>query len=84
MNHLAIASIAHDHFADTTIPLAEVVDSFQIFFTNQGSQGKLGNASNQQLENVFGTSKDVDAITVLLQKGTLQSGKGTQSLMQPS
>jgi hypothetical protein len=64
---------------DTTIPLAQVVDSFDIFFSNQGSQGKLGHASKQQLENTFGSSKDVDAVQALLEKGTLQSGKGMHS-----
>ncbi|EIN10510.1 DUF1960-domain-containing protein [Punctularia strigosozonata HHB-11173 SS5] len=56
-----------------TIPLVEVVDSFHIFFTNQGSQGKLGQASHQQLEDTFGSSKDVDAVKALLEKGTLQA-----------
>ncbi|KAL4081535.1 hypothetical protein V8B97DRAFT_1913559 [Scleroderma yunnanense] len=78
---------------DTSIPLAEVVDSralsshpefisphsltaFDVFFSNQGAQGILGRPSRQQLENVFGTSKDVDVIMTVLQKGKEQPGNG--------
>ncbi|KAH8094949.1 DUF1960-domain-containing protein [Cristinia sonorae] len=61
---------------DSTIPLTEVVDSFSVFFSNQGTQGILGKASNQQLENVFGTHKDIDVIEQLLKKGTAQAGEG--------
>jgi hypothetical protein len=50
--------------------------AFTIFFSNQGSQGLLGQASNQQLDEAFGTHKDVDAMIALLQKGSEQSGKG--------
>ncbi|PCH40850.1 DUF1960-domain-containing protein [Wolfiporia cocos MD-104 SS10] len=63
----------------TTIPLADVVDSFQVFFSNQGAQGILGTPSRQQLENEFGTSKDVDVIEQILRKGQEQSGKGVTS-----
>jgi len=59
---------------DTTIPLAEVVDSFQIFFSNQGNQGFLGKPSKQQLENIFGTAVDIDVIKIMLEKGKEQSG----------
>jgi len=52
-----------------TIPLAQVVDSFSIFHSVQGSQGILGTPSKQQLDTVFGTSKDVDVITHILQNG---------------
>ncbi|KAL4076213.1 DUF1960-domain-containing protein [Scleroderma citrinum] len=61
---------------DTSIPLAEVVDTFDVFFSNQGAQGILGRPSRQQLENVFGTSKDVDVIMTVLQKGKEQPGNG--------
>ena len=54
---------------DTSIPLVEVVDSFDIFYTEQGSQGVLGRASKQQLENVFGTSVDTDVVTQILKHG---------------
>ncbi|KAI9574793.1 DUF1960-domain-containing protein [Boletus coccyginus] len=61
---------------DTTLPLAEVVDSFAIFHSPQGSQGYLGRPSRQQLENTFGTSKDIEVVKVLLEKGKEQSGEG--------
>jgi len=64
---------------DKSVPLADVVDSFDIFHSTQGSQGYLGRASNQQLENTFGTSKDVDVVEILLEKGKEQSGEGFHS-----
>jgi len=58
---------------DTTIPLAQVVDSFSIFHSVQGSQGILGKPSKQQLDTVFGTSKDVDVIAHILTNGREQA-----------
>ncbi|KAI0796979.1 ribosome maturation protein [Abortiporus biennis] len=55
-----------------TIPLTDVVDSFQVYFSNQGSQGLLGKASNQQLDNVFGSHKDIDVVEQILRKGSAQ------------
>jgi ribosome maturation protein Sdo1 len=41
---------------DSSVPLVEVVDSFDIFVTNKhGSQGVLDRASKGQIENEFGT-----------------------------
>ncbi|ESK95054.1 duf1960 family protein [Moniliophthora roreri MCA 2997] len=60
---------------DTTIPLADVVDSFQIFHSNQGNQGILRHASKQQLENEFGSSKDIDVVQKMLERGKSQPGK---------
>ncbi|PPQ70439.1 hypothetical protein CVT26_013933 [Gymnopilus dilepis] len=40
--------------------------AFQVFHTQQGSQGILHHPSNQQLDNVFGTHKDVDVVKFLL------------------
>lgn len=64
---------------DTSIPLAEVVDSFEIFCSTQGSQGYLGRPSKQQLENLFGTSKDVEVVKALLEKGKEHSGEAIHS-----
>jgi len=75
---------------DTTIPLVDVVDSFSVFFSNQGNQGVLGQASKQQLENTFGTSKDVDVITYMLKNGkeqtseALSTGSGSSNLARGS
>lgn len=57
---------------DKTIPLVEVVDSFDIFYSEQGFQGKLGRASKQQLENVFGTATDDVVVAKILQLGADQ------------
>ncbi|KAJ8086933.1 hypothetical protein PM082_005758 [Marasmius tenuissimus] len=48
--------------------------AFQIFHTTQGTQGILGHASKQQLENTFGTSKDIDVVQQILEKGKSQTG----------
>ncbi|KAG2349161.1 DUF1960-domain-containing protein [Suillus weaverae] len=64
---------------DRTIPLADVVDSFKVFHSNQGSQGILGTPSQQQLDTIFGTTKDVDVMTQILEKGKDQPGNGFTS-----
>ena len=64
---------------DTSIPLAEVVDSFGVFHSGQGSQGLLGQVSNQELDSVFGTHKDVDVVEKILKEGRFQSGEGIKS-----
>ncbi|PFH51312.1 hypothetical protein AMATHDRAFT_47199 [Amanita thiersii Skay4041] len=64
---------------DTTIPLTEVVDSFSVFHSGQGSQGLLGQPSKQQLDTVFGTSKDIDVVSIVLEKGREQASEGIRS-----
>ncbi|KAJ7640629.1 ribosome maturation protein [Mycena rosella] len=59
-----------------SIPLADVVDSFQVFFSGQGAQGLLNKPSKQQLDTVFGTNKDVDVVTIMLEKGREQGSDG--------
>ncbi|KAJ7167497.1 DUF1960-domain-containing protein [Mycena filopes] len=56
--------------------LALVVDSFDVFVSSQGAQGHLGKASKQQLETVFGTSKDVDCVEKVLKEGREQAIEG--------
>jgi len=63
---------------DTTIPLADVVDSFNIFHTGQGSQGILRRPSKQQLDTVFGSHKDVDVVEFMLKNGKEQASEGIQ------
>ncbi|RXW23143.1 hypothetical protein EST38_g2698 [Candolleomyces aberdarensis] len=60
---------------DTTIPLTEVVDSFNVYHSAQGSQGLLNTPSNQQLDTVFGTHKDIDVVTKILKDGREQRGE---------
>lgn len=59
---------------DKTIPLADVVESFQIMTSGQGQQGIMGQVSKQQLDAVFGTTKEDEAIVKLLEQGTMQAG----------
>ncbi|KAF2100310.1 DUF1960-domain-containing protein [Rhizodiscina lignyota] len=62
---------------DKSIPLVDVVDSFDVFCTHkQGVQGKLDRASNAELENEFGTHKEDDVVKMILEKGNLQETKG--------
>jgi len=67
---------------DTTIPLVEVVDSFEVFHSNTGPQGILGKASNQQMETDFGTKKAEEVVKIILEKGKLQVGDGINSTGQ--
>ncbi|KAL6305780.1 DUF1960-domain-containing protein [Sparassis latifolia] len=53
--------------------------AFQVFFSNQGSQGILGQASRQQLEHVFDTSKDLDVVQQILQKGKPEAADAISS-----
>ncbi|KAF9238763.1 DUF1960-domain-containing protein [Melanogaster broomeanus] len=62
-------------FLTESVPLAEVVDSFEVFHSGQGAQGLLGRPSKQQLDNTFGTSKDVEVISIVLEKGKEQPGE---------
>ncbi|KIL70279.1 hypothetical protein M378DRAFT_156375 [Amanita muscaria Koide BX008] len=64
---------------DKSIPLAEVLDSFEIFHSNQGSQGILGRPSKQQLDTYFGTNDDTKVITTILQKGREHSSDGIRA-----
>jgi len=64
---------------DTTIPLVDVVDSFQVLWSNQGNQGMLSTPSRQQLENDFGTHVDTDVVRQILEKGREQTGKAVSS-----
>ncbi|TFY71357.1 hypothetical protein EVG20_g1664 [Dentipellis fragilis] len=61
---------------DTTIPLVEVVDSFDVYRSEQGNQGLLGRPSNQDLDTDFGTHKDDDVVTHILQNGKEESSEG--------
>ncbi|KAF7352521.1 SBDS domain-containing protein [Mycena venus] len=64
---------------DTSIPLAQVVDSFQVFVSTQGAQGVLGKPSHQQLDSVFDSHKDEDVVTKILKEGREQVTDGVAS-----
>lgn len=63
-------------FESASIHLTDICHhlAFEVFISSQGSQGILGQASKQQLENTFGTSKDIDVAEQLLKQGSLKSG----------
>ncbi|KAF8339206.1 ribosome maturation protein [Cantharellus anzutake] len=61
---------------DTSIPLSRIVDSFDIFSSEQGNQGYLGRASKQQLDSVFGTTNQDEAVKKLLELGKAKPGEG--------
>lgn len=64
---------------DSSIPLAQVVNGWKIFVTHgQGSQGILDGASNQALEDEFGTSKEEEVVKQILEKGNVQETKGAE------
>lgn len=48
--------------------------AFHIYHSGQGNQGILGQVSKQQLDAVFGTTKEDDAIIKILENGHLQAG----------
>ncbi|EEB94480.1 hypothetical protein MPER_06698, partial [Moniliophthora perniciosa FA553] len=56
--------------------------ALQVFHSNQGNQGILGHASKQQLENEFGSSKDIDVVQKMLELGKSQPGKFTNYTFQ--
>src|ERR1700742_574661 len=61
---------------DSSKPLVDVVNSFQVFVTGkQGAQGQMNRASKAALENEFGTSKDDDVVKKILEKGEVQEVK---------
>ncbi|BGP28989.1 hypothetical protein JCM10296v2_000725 [Rhodotorula toruloides] len=59
--------------AGASIPLVEVVDSFDVFHTGQGSQGVLSRASKQELENIFSTTNEDEIVQIVLEKGRIVS-----------
>ncbi|KAH8988556.1 DUF1960-domain-containing protein, partial [Lactarius akahatsu] len=63
----------------STIPLVEVVDSFEIFSSNQGPQGLLCRPSKQQLDTVFNTHVDDDVIQQILDKGKVEASENLAS-----
>jgi ribosome maturation protein Sdo1 len=61
---------------DTSIPLVDVVSSFDVFVTGkQGVQGQMNRASKSSLENQFDTSKDDDVVKKILEQGEIQEVK---------
>ncbi|KXN72290.1 DUF1960-domain-containing protein [Conidiobolus coronatus NRRL 28638] len=58
--------------SDSTIPLAQVVQSFDIFDTDTGSHtGKASKASKSTISNALGTDNPDDAIKKILHEGEI-------------
>ncbi|KAF7792855.1 hypothetical protein EIP86_003956 [Pleurotus ostreatoroseus] len=53
--------------------------AFRVLFSNQGSQGILRAPSEQQLENEFGTKKDIDVVQQILEKGNFKESDGIRN-----
>ena len=48
--------------------------AFDVFHSGQGNQGILGRASKQQLDTVFGTTKDDEVVAKILKDGQTRVG----------
>ncbi|KAI5476851.1 DUF1960-domain-containing protein [Pseudohyphozyma bogoriensis] len=70
--HIPVVYKPDSMSTDETVPLAEIVDAFDIFHTGQGAQGLLERPSNQQLSAVFDTHNVPAIIETMLEKGKLQ------------
>ena len=55
----------------SSIPLTEVVDSFDIFKFDDGKSGRLGRPSKQELEQTFGTTNDDEIVKFMCEHGQL-------------
>ncbi|GAA5872528.1 hypothetical protein JCM16303_004549 [Sporobolomyces ruberrimus] len=58
----------------STIPLVDIVDSFDVFTTGQGAQGILERPSKQVLDTVFNSTNQNDIVEIVLEKGRILSG----------
>ena len=57
---------------DTSIPLAAIVDSFEIFkFDTPGKEGRLAHPSKAELQSVFGTTDETKIVEFMLERGQL-------------
>jgi ribosome maturation protein Sdo1 len=61
---------------DKSVAIALVVDSFDVFHSGQGSQGKMMRPSKQQLDSIFGTTREEEVVEQILSKGELKAGEG--------
>ena len=61
---------------DKTVPLVEVVDSFEVFkYETPGHSGKLAHPSKAELKNCFGTTNETEIVQFMLENGHLGKHK---------
>jgi hypothetical protein len=48
--------------------------AYSVYHTGQGTQGLQKKPSNQQLDTIFGTHKDVEVVEFILKNGKIQHG----------
>ena len=59
-----------DYQKDSSIPLAQVVDTFNVFkYENPGTSGTLERPSKRELEEAFGLSENDEIVRYLLENG---------------
>jgi len=56
---------------DKSIPLAEVVDSFDVLKYEMGSSGQLNRPSKAEIKEAFGTTNEDEIVQIMLNKGSL-------------
>lgn len=64
---------------DTSVALSLIADSFEVFHSSTGHTGKWGRASKQQLESTFETSKDIDVVKIIVDKGVSRTSESFAS-----
>ncbi|KAI9882955.1 MAG: translational elongation factor EF-1 alpha [Watsoniomyces obsoletus] len=61
---------------DKSIPIAQFISGWKIFVTHKhGAQGTLDGASNQLMDNEFGTHKEEEVVRMILEKGTVKESE---------
>lgn len=55
----------------SSVPMVNVVDSFDVLRYNNGKSGTLVRPSKAELEHVFGTSNEDEIVKIMLENGEL-------------
>lgn len=62
----------HGYQHDKSIPLAQVVDSFQVFKYDSGKSGSICKPSRAEIQQAFGTTRADEVIQLMLEHGSLR------------
>lgn len=60
---------------DSSVPIAEVVDSFDVLKYDQGKSGHLDRPSQAEIKDTFGTTNENEIVEFMLKNGQLH-GEG--------